>query len=132
MVSPATILVTQLADARRDGQRSFETAWPLALSTALAAAPNGQQRREWREVLSDMVLTWRSAWERRPAPARELALVALAADPERTEPATGRECEHCGLDIPPDRGSRALYCSNACGYEAKKERVRQARQALAA
>ena len=129
--APAMVLVTQLADARRQGE-SFADAWPDALTEALACVGSSSERREWRDVLAGMTSTWRAAWERRPASAPEHAVVALAADPERTEPASGRECERCFADIPPDRGARAIYCTEACSYAAKKERVRQARQAVAA
>src|ERR1039458_1816356 len=119
MVSPATVLVSQLADARRQGA-SFETAFPPALERALAAAPNGQQRREWREVLGDMVLTWRSAWERRPAPGPEHALGGLLDD-ERVVPIPERECERCHGEIGPERRQTAIYCSDECRRAAVEE-----------
>jgi hypothetical protein len=124
-VNPAAVLTAQLADARRSGV-TFEEAWPEAFSAALAVAPNRWERREWANVLGSMVDTWRSAWERRPAPSREVALQGLAADPDRV-PLPERECarDSCGREIPSARGRRggpARYCSDACRRLVSEER----------
>jgi hypothetical protein len=109
---PPGVLVTQLADARRDGE-AFEAVWASALASALAVAPNGSERREWSTVLGEMVAIWRAAWERRPASAPEHALATVAQDPDRV-PLPERECEHCRGEIGAERGRQAIFCSDKC------------------
>jgi hypothetical protein len=82
-MSPATVLVEQLAAARRRGE-SFADAWPDALAAALAAEPTRWERTEWRRVLGGMVETWREAFERVPASRHERALATVAQERERT------------------------------------------------
>jgi hypothetical protein len=114
-VTPAVFLRGQLADARRRGV-SFTDAWPDALRAALASAPNKCDRDQWSDVLNDveMIATWRSAYTREPASAPEHAFVLLR-DPERV-PMPDRPCNHCGEEIPSDRGkyAPALYCGDDC------------------
>lgn len=88
-MTPAQVLVAQLAAARRRG-KSFEVAWPDALAAALAAVHGNAERAEWAAVLGGMVEVWRGAFERRPAGRRQRALAAVAADPDR-EPLPDRE-----------------------------------------
>jgi len=78
-VTPATVLLERLADARRRGG-SFEEAWPDALRSAVEAA-SGRERREWRAVLEAMVDVWRGAFERRPAKDGERAMRMVAETP---------------------------------------------------
>lgn len=78
-MSPAAILAHDLAAARRRGE-AFEEAWPGALSSALDAAQFPRERREWGDILGEMVATWRAAWERRPVSSPEAALLMLAVD----------------------------------------------------
>ncbi len=126
--SPATVLVTELAAARRRGE-PFEQAWPGALAAAVAAAPDCWERSEWTEVLGAMVDTWRSAWQRLPATRHELALVALAAWREPGEPLPERPCAHCGAEMPADRHPLARYCDDRCS---SAERARRYRERVAA
>jgi hypothetical protein len=122
-VDPAAVLTAQLAEARRSGV-TFEDAWGPAFKAALAAAANGWERREWSVVLADMVGTWRSAFECRPAPSREIALRRIAEDPDRV-PLPERECARCGREISDARGRRggpARYCSDACRRLVSEER----------
>ena len=88
-MSPSTVLLSQLADARRRGE-SFEVAWADALAAALAVVEQVWERREWRHVLDDMTSTWREAYLRVPAGKPERALAAVAQDPDR-EPMPDRE-----------------------------------------
>jgi hypothetical protein len=120
---PAKILLEQLAAARRAGC-TFEDAWQEAFAVAVAAAPNRDERREWASVLGGMVEVWRSAWERRPASAPEVALRVVAEDSDR-EPLPERECAHCGQEVPDERGRRgapARYCSPRCCHAASERR----------
>ena len=123
---PSTVLLERLAGARRAGQ-TFEQAWGDALGAALAAAESGE-RREWGDVLAGMVVTWREAFERRPARRCELALRAVAEDPDR-EPMPERECARCGRAISESRGRRgapAKWCSDRCRNRAHYQRERAA------
>jgi hypothetical protein len=124
-VSVCTVLLDQLADARRRGER-FEVVWPDALHAALRAA-GARERSEWADVLGGMVDSWRAAFDRRPPSRPELALRAVGEDPERVLPCTGRECERCGEEIPPARGNGGrppVYCSDDCRVKAGYERSR--------
>jgi hypothetical protein len=79
---------------------------------------------EWAQVLGGMVEEWRAAWERRPATGPELALAIIATDDDRV-PAPERECEHCGQEIPDERGRRgapARFCSAPCCHAARERR----------
>jgi hypothetical protein len=122
------VLLDQLAAARRRGER-FSEAWPAALDAALVVAPNDWERREWAAVLTEMVLEWRSAWERRPASRAQLALATVGADPDRHVPITAedvppahRECEGCGGVISETRPLDVRYCSRACGQTTSRRR----------
>ena len=117
---PPGVLVTQLADARRDGE-SFEAAWPGALKSALDAERSPWEKREWRAVFTSMTATWRAAWERRPALGPEHALVGLLDD-ERVVPLPDRECAHCHGEIAPERKQIAIYCSDECRRAAVEKR----------
>jgi hypothetical protein len=78
-------------------------------------------------VLGEMVETWRAAWERRAPSRPELALRAVAEDPDRVSCSGERLCEHCYEEIPPDRGRKgrpAMYCSDGCRQRANYERSR--------
>ena len=105
-VTPPRVLVERLASSRRAGL-TFESAWPSALDSALAAASIGSERREWAHVLGEMVVTWRAAWDRRPASGPEHALGGLLDD-ERVVPIPERECERCHGEIGPERRQTAI------------------------
>jgi hypothetical protein len=77
-VTPAAVLVRELADARRRGE-DFGQAWPHARAAALTAA-SARERREWSVVFTDQQDMWRGAFERRPAAQRALALLGLPHD----------------------------------------------------
>jgi hypothetical protein len=79
--SPATVLLDQLADARRVGQ-AFDDAWPGAVQNALATAQDAPSRREWTTVLGELTEAWRAAFERRPASEPESAISFVALDGE--------------------------------------------------
>jgi hypothetical protein len=123
-MNPATVLVEQLAAARREGV-TFEQAFPDAVAAALAVVQTKWERSEWASVLGGMVATWRDAFERVPAGRCEQALAAIAADPDR-EPMPDRPCERCAGEIPPDRGPLAIYCSGDCKDSTNRERERAA------
>ena len=109
-MTPPAVLRERLATARRGGE-GFDEVWPVALAAAVNAAL--WEREEWRDILSGMVETWRAAWERRDASRTERALLALLT-PGGT-PLPERPCEHCGEEIPADRGVRggaARFCSD--------------------
>ena len=127
MSQPASVLFSKLADARRAGE-SFEQAWPVALTAALASVPNNTERREWMQVLGGMVQTWLAAFERQPASTNERALSLLADNTDRV-PVPDRECEHCHGEVGTDRGPLARYCSDDCKREANRESGRIARAA---
>lgn len=120
-MTPPAVLRERLATARRGGV-SFEEAWPVALAVAVNAAR--WEREEWRDVLSCMVETWRTAWERRDASCAERALLALVT-PGGT-PLPERACEHCGEEIPADRRVVARFCSDRCRRRATHLRERAA------
>lgn len=77
-MTPAAVLVRELADARRRGE-DFGQAWPHARAAALTAA-SARERREWSVVFTDQQDMWRGAFERRPAAQRALALLGLPHD----------------------------------------------------
>ena len=118
--NPATVLVQQLSDARRRGE-GFADAWPRALSSALAAAPNATERQDWATVLGEMVATWRGAFERQSASRHERALLGLLDD-ERVVPLPDRECLHCHGEIGPERKRGAIFCSRDCQRAVVEER----------
>lgn len=123
-MTPPAVLRERLAIARRGGV-GFDEAWPVALAAAVNAAQ--WERQEWRDILSCMVETWRAAWERRDASRTERALLALVT-PGGT-PLPERACEHCGGEIPADRGVRgvpARFCSDRCRRRASYLRERAA------
>jgi len=76
-MTPATVLLERLADARRAG-RTFPEAWPDALAAGVAVAADPRERREWAKVLGEMVTTWRAAFERQVPSEPELALRIVA------------------------------------------------------
>jgi hypothetical protein len=123
-MKPPAVLRDRLATARCAGL-SFDEAWPAALAAAVGATR--WEREEWHEVLSEMVETWRAAWERHDATRPESALLALVT-PEG-QPLPERACEHCGEEIPADRGVRggaARFCSDRCRRRATYRRERAA------
>jgi hypothetical protein len=78
-MTPPTILLEQLAEARRAG-RAFEEVWPQACEAALAVEPVGEQRHDWTKALTATRDAWAGAYERRPAVgAVEVAVRELAA-----------------------------------------------------
>jgi hypothetical protein len=79
-VTPAAVLLHELAEARRAG-RSFEDVWEPARGVALAAAPSRKEGREWGAAFTETRPAWEAAFERRPAVALEVALRQLAATP---------------------------------------------------
>jgi predicted nucleic acid-binding Zn ribbon protein len=100
---PPVELREQLAAVRRAGV-SFEEAWPGALEAAVNAA-------------------W---WERRLATRPEQALAVLVMP--GGAPLPERACEHCGGEIPPERGSRGplpRFCSDRCRRRATYLRERE-------
>ena len=120
---PPVELREQLAAARRTGV-SFDEAWPGALEAALSAAR--WERAEWLEVLSGMVEAWRAGWERRLATRPEQALAVLVMP--GGEPLPERACEHCGGEIPPERGTHGApprFCSDRCRRRATYLRERE-------
>lgn len=122
--TPPAVLRDCLATARCAGV-SFDEAWPDALTAAVEATR--WEREEWQEVLSEMVETWRAAWERRDASRPESALLALVTP--GGHPLPERACEHCGEEIPADRGVRgaaARFCSDGCRRRATYLRERAA------
>ncbi len=120
-MSAATVLVDQLADARRDGV-PFAEAWPDALAAALASVQSNTERGEWASVLGGMVGVWRDAFQRRPVSSHERAL-SLLADSSDREPSPGRSCEHCDGPIPDERDPRMIYCSDRCRRDASYMRT---------
>src|SRR6202035_5407560 len=129
-MSPATVVLEQLASARRAGA-TFDTACPDALASALLAA-DADERREWAAALAGTADAWRCSWERRPARPPERALL-LVADRELGEPLPERVCAHCGEEIPGNRGRRggpAKYCSDQCRRDMFNQRVRSLHKAI--
>jgi hypothetical protein len=129
-MSPAAILTERLADARRNGE-SYAQAWPDALSAALAPVPTNDERGEWADVLGSMVLTWRSAFERRPAASRPEAALAVLLEEDRV-PLPDHPCEHCGEEIPAPRlKKQSAFCGETCRAAAALERQSDQREAVA-
>ncbi len=120
-MTPPVVLRERLATARRDGV-GFDEAWPVALAAAVNTAQ--WEREEWRDILSSMVETWRSAWERRDATDAERAVLALVK-PGGT-PLPERACENCGQEMPADRNVVAQFCSDPCRRHATYLRERAA------
>ncbi len=123
-MTPPAVLRERLATARSGGV-GFEEAWPVALAAAVNAAQ--WEREEWRDIRSGMVETLRAAWERRDASSAERAVLALVA--LGGTPLPERACEHCGEEIPTDRGVRggpARFCSDHCRRRATYLRERAA------
>jgi hypothetical protein len=120
-MAPPVVLRERLAAARRGGV-GFDEAWPVALAAAVNAAQ--WEREEWRDILSRMVETWRSAWERHDATGAERAVLALVT-PGGT-PLPERACENCGEEIPADRHGGARFCSDRCRRRATYLRERAA------
>jgi hypothetical protein len=116
------VLLDQLAAARGAGV-TFEEAWPEALEAVRAATPS--QEASWREALQETRSAWRSAFLRRPAKPRELALAIVAEDPDRVSMRDG-ECARCHGQIPAERHHSAIYCSVTCKKSATYERARLA------
>lgn len=80
-MTPAERLGRDLADARRRGE-PFAEAWTVAVKHAIA----GQRRDErtvWSAAFTETAEAWRAAWERRPATRAQVAVLAIATDPER-------------------------------------------------
>jgi hypothetical protein len=109
MTLPPVKLREHLADARRAGA-SFDQAWPGALEAAVGAVQ--WEREEWRDILSNMIETWRAAWERRDASSAEQAVLALVMP--GGIPLPERACENCDVEMPADRHRTARFCSDAC------------------
>jgi predicted nucleic acid-binding Zn ribbon protein len=119
---PPIVLRERLAAARRTGA-SFEQAWPGALKAAVDASR--WERTEWLQVLSDTVEAWRAGWERQPATRAEEALAMLVLP--GGEPLPERACEHCGSEIPPERGQHGptRFCTDHCRKRANYARERE-------
>lgn len=123
-MTPPTVLRERLATAQREDM-DFDDAWPGALAAAVNTAH--WEREEWLDILSGMVETWRAAWEHRDASRTERAFLALVMP--GGEPLPERACEHCGEEIPADRGVRggpARFCSDRCRRRATYLRERTA------
>jgi hypothetical protein len=120
MTLPPVKLREHLADARRAGA-SFDQAWPVALWAALSTVQ--WERKEWEDVLSSMVETWRAAWERRESTNAESAVLELVM-PGGT-PLPERACENCGAEVPADRHGNARYCTDGCAKRAAHLRERE-------
>ena len=120
-MTPPEVLRERLATARQDGL-SFDQAWPVALAAAVDSVQ--WEREEWQDILSGMVETWRSAWERHDATGAESALLGLVM-PGGT-PLPERACEQCGKEIPADRHRVARFCSYGCRRRASRLRERAA------
>jgi hypothetical protein len=108
-MTPPEVLRDRLAVARRGGV-GFNEAWPVALAAAVNTVQ--WEHKEWRDILSRMVETWRAAWERRDATGAERAVLALVT-PGGT-PLPERACEGCGQEIAADRNRNARFCSDPC------------------
>jgi len=80
-VTPAEQLGRQLAAARAGGA-AFDAAWTAAVESVLAGVSHAA-RASWRDALDATAQRWESAWHRRSPTRAELALVAVAVDPER-------------------------------------------------
>jgi hypothetical protein len=120
---PPVVLREQLAVARR-ARVSFDQAWPAALKATVNASQ--WERAEWLEVLSGVVEAWRAGWERRPATGSEEVLAALVMP--GGVPLPERACEHCGGEIPPERGTYgvpARFCVDRCRRRATYLRERE-------
>jgi hypothetical protein len=79
-MTPAERLRQDLADAHRRGE-TFEAAWPVGVKRAVA----GQRRDErdaWTTALHATRDAWATAFERRPATRAQVAVLAIATDPE--------------------------------------------------
>jgi hypothetical protein len=77
----AELLRQHLADARRRGE-PFESAWPVASKRAVAGQ-RADERTLWRAALADTRPAWEAAFERRPATRAQVAVLAIAPDPDR-------------------------------------------------
>jgi RNA polymerase-binding transcription factor DksA len=111
-VSPPTLVLDQLAAARRAGE-SFEQTWPKALKAALSDAPD-DERDDWQAALDGTAERWREAFERR-APRRAEQALRVLLDPDReTAPDTHGICQHCSGPIPPGKKRHARYCGDQC------------------
>lgn len=100
----------QLADARRAG-RTFDEAWPAALDQAL----DGARDPDWPSALEATRGAWHAAYERRPAPRRERAALALLPDVDAVRlDDDARLCARCGEPIAAGKRPAARYCSRAC------------------
>jgi predicted nucleic acid-binding Zn ribbon protein len=120
-MAPPAVLRERLATARSGGV-GFDEAWPVALAAAVNTAQ--WERGEWQDILSSMVETWRSAWERRDASSAERAVLAIVM-PGGT-PLPERACEGCGQEIPADRNRNARFCSDPCRRHTTHLREREA------
>jgi predicted nucleic acid-binding Zn ribbon protein len=122
-VTPPAILRERLAAARRIGV-GFDEAWPAALAAAVSTAR--WEREEWIDALLGTIEAWRAAWEQRDASRAERSLLVLVT-PGGT-PLPERACEHCGKQIPTERGRhrQARFCSDRCRRRATYLRERAA------
>ncbi|MGI8731133.1 MAG: hypothetical protein ACR2LK_14320 [Solirubrobacteraceae bacterium] len=123
-MSPAAKLADLLADARR-ADVPFSTAWPEAIATALADE-TGDEIAAWVAALDATRSAWQAAWSREPIAGRPLlALVAVAADPDRQQIDPAGECARCGASLE-GSDSKAKFCSRACQRASGGERRRAA------
>jgi hypothetical protein len=82
MLTPASVLLGQLADARRAGQ-TFEDAWEPAVAAALCSVADPREHSAWVKALAATREAWQRSYERRPCPRPELALRTVVEDRER-------------------------------------------------
>jgi len=80
-VTPAVRLAQDLADARRRGE-PFAGAWDEAVKRAVTGQRT-DERAAWSSAFTATAAAWASAWHREAATRPQLALLAVAADPER-------------------------------------------------
>ncbi len=78
-MTPAAVLLDQLAEARRRGV-VFEDAWRDAVAEALDLAPDRWERKQWAVVFEETMPSWRAGFERQPAVETEVAFAMLEDD----------------------------------------------------
>ena len=116
-------LCEQLASARGAGC-DFDTAWPNAVSRALACAPNKVEKSDWTVALQETRSAWEASYLRAPAD-RWATAVGVLADGDAREPVVDEPdrvvveptvaCVACGMLIPEARRRRrARFCSRPC------------------
>lgn len=122
---PCQRLRAVLEDARRTGL-DFAGVWPSAVTSAVALIEDPGEVADWVAVLAATRSSWEAAYAHDHAPPVELALVAIAEDPERCEriaEAGAGFCAHCGEAMGQGKRSTARYCCGRCRRDASVARL---------